>query len=202
MKLYEIADDIRALFQLAEKAVDEETGEPVPLTDEDRATVEQWFAESKDSFDAKLENYGRFMKNLGAGAAAVYAERDAMKAEMDRLNRRAKAEESKRDRLRALLLFTFSKLGIKKHKTLSFSFNVQNTAKSAKPGTMFNADALPDWVLKKELSGTKVKEALQSGKLYEKDGPLDRGKLFYKADGGEKELLGVAWLGGETLVVR
>ncbi|MDR1231307.1 MAG: siphovirus Gp157 family protein, partial [Spirochaetaceae bacterium] len=64
MTLYEIADDIKALMQLADRAVDEETGEPVPLTDGDRATVEQWFAESKDNFDAKLENYGRFMKNL------------------------------------------------------------------------------------------------------------------------------------------
>jgi hypothetical protein len=203
MTLYEIAGDIKTVVKLADGAVDEETGEFVPVSEEDRQTIKQWFEESKEAFDSKLDNYARFMKNLEADAAVAAAERDAMKAEMDRLSRTAKAAEAKRDRLKSLLHVTFNSLGIRKHKTQLFGFTVQNTAKSAKPSTTFSIDNVPEWIIKHEFSPSKAKELVASGFLYEKDGPLDRGKLFYKdAAGKETELAGVSWLGGETLVVR
>jgi hypothetical protein len=202
MTLYEIAGDIKAIVKLADGAVDEETGEVIPVSDEDRQTIKQWFEESKEAFDSKLDNYARFMKNLEADAAVAAAERDAMKAEMDRLSRTAKAAEAKRDRLKSLLHVTFSSLGIKKHKTQLFGFTVQNTAHSAKPGTMFNVELAPHWILKREFSPSLVKAAVATGVLYEKDGPLNRGKLFYRHGDIEMELEHVSWLGGETLVVR
>jgi hypothetical protein len=203
MTLYQIADELKAVAKLADGAVDEETGAVIPVSDEDRETLKRWFDEGEEAFDSKLDNYARFMKNLEADAAVAAAARDAMKAEMDRLGRTAKAAEAKKDRLRSLLHFTFNSLGIRKHKTQLFGFTIQNTAKSAKPSTTFSIDNVPEWIIKHEFSPSLVKSFVASGYLYEKDGPLDRGKLFYKETREkETELAGVSWLGGETLVVR
>jgi hypothetical protein len=202
MTLYNIVGDITALIKLAEGAVDEETGEVTPVSDDDRKTIAEWFEQSEKDFNGKFDNICKFRKNLQADAEVAAAERDALKAEMDRLSKRAKATEAKADRMKALILYAFEKMKIKKHKTALFSAGIQATAEGAKPTTMFNADLIPSEYLKRELAASKVKEAVQSGKLTRKDGPLDRGKLFYLKDGEETELKGVAYLGGETLVIR
>jgi hypothetical protein len=202
MTLYNIVGDIRALIKLAEGAVDEETGEAVPISDDDRKTIAEWFEQSEKDFNGKFDNICKFRKNLQAAAEVAAAERDTLKAEMERLSKRAKATEAKADRMKALILYAFEKMKIKKHKTELFSAGIQATAESAKPTTMFNADLIPSEYLKRELAASKVKEAVQSGKLTRKEGPLDRGKLFYLKDGEETELKGVAYLGGETLVIR
>jgi hypothetical protein len=142
-------------------------------------TLAAWFEESEANFDDKFDNYGRYMKNLSVEAAVAAAEKDALKAEMDRLSRRVKAAEAKQDSLRALLMFTFERMGITKHKTWLFTAYTQNTVKSAKPAPLFAPDKAPDLILNRELSSGMIKEALASGRLHEKEGDLERGKLFF-----------------------
>jgi hypothetical protein len=48
-----------------------------------------------------------------------------------------------------------------------------------------------------------VQDAVKSGDLYEKEGGGGhRGCLYYKDADGEHELVGVVYLGGDTLVIR
>jgi hypothetical protein len=80
---------------------------------------------------------------------------------------------------------------MKKYKSALFSVNVQATAKSAR---MISGNPVPpEWAKPPELDGSKVKTAIADGSLVEVDGAL------YTRSG---EKTGIAWLGGETVVIR
>ena len=201
--MYEIAHDIDAVRRLVEEAVDEESGEVKPLSDEDKAVLSEWLDESKTAFDQKFDNICRFSRNLKHDAEIAEAERAAMKAEMQRLSRRAEVAENRAYYLKNLIRFTFDKLGFTKYKTALFSAGVQKTQYAVQQTAMFNVSLIPDKFLKKELSASAVKEAVKEGTLYLKDdNPLYRGTLFYKEGGAEKQLEGVFYSQGETLVIR
>jgi hypothetical protein len=122
---------------------------------------------------------------------------------MDRLSKRAKARENEADRLKSLLWFAFDSLKMQKFKTELFSAGIQNTRKSARPVLgFFNPDEIPSAYLKRELAASVITEAVKTGQLYEKEGPENITKLFYRNDAGEHELKGVSYVQGTTLVIR
>jgi hypothetical protein len=202
MTIYNIISDIKALEGLINSLTDEETGESREITEEEKQMFLGWINENKTNFTEKFDNICRFFKNLKAQAEVAAAERDALKGEMDRLSRRARARENEAERLKGLLWFAFNSLKIQKHKTNLFSAGIQNTRKTARTNAVFNPDEIPAEYLKRELSPSAVSEAVKIGALYEKEGPENYARLFYRTEGGEHALKGVDYIQGTALVIR
>lgn len=202
--IYQIVGDIKTLSALIDDLTDEETGETRELTDEEKQTFAAWVKEETDAFDSKFDRICKFFKNLKATAATAQAERDALKEEMDRLSKRAKARENEAGRVKDLLWFAFDALGMKKHKTELFSAGIQATAASVKTDSSFDISLIPAKYWKTpELSASAIKAGLESGELFQKpesENVLERDKVFVKETG--KELSGVRYSQGSTLVVR
>jgi hypothetical protein len=203
MTMYNIVQDIEALAALMEECTDEETGETRELSAEAKATFLDLISETESAFESKFDNICRFFRNLQAEAAVSLAEKDALKAEMDRLSKHAKAAENKASQLKDLIRDALNRLKWPRYKTALFSAGIQATRKSAKPTSTFDPRKVPARYLKPaELSASAVQDAVKSGALYEKEGGHTRGRLYYKDADGEHELAGVAYLGGDTLVIR
>ena len=202
--MYQIVGDIKTLTALIEDLTDEETGETRELTDEEKQTFAAWVKEESEAFDSKFDRICKFFKNLKATAATAQAERDALKEEMDRLSKRAKARENEAVRIKDLLWFAFDALGMKKHKTALFSAGIQATAASVKTDSSFDIAKIPARYWKTpELSSSAIKAGIESGELFQKpdsENVLERDKVFVKETG--KELSGVRYSQGSTLVVR
>jgi hypothetical protein len=204
MTIYTIISDIKALESLINGLTDEETGETREVTKEENQAFLNWVNENEGNFKGKFDNICRYYKNLRAQAEVAKAERDALKAEMDRLSKRANARENEADRLKSLLWYALDALKMKKYKTELFLAGIQNTRKTAKPNSLFNPDDIPAAYLKRELSPSAITKAVETGALYEKEGPLNYAKLFYRDNTGEGdcELKGVTYVQGSALVIR
>lgn len=202
--IYSIVGDVKALNDLIESLTDEETGETRELTDEEKQTFAAWVKEESEAFDSKFDRICKFFKNLKASAATAQAERDALKDEMDRLSKRAKARENEAGRIKDLLWFAFDALGMKKHKTELFSAGIQATAASVRTDSTFDIAKIPAKYWKTpELSASAIKAGLDSGELFQKpdaENPLERDKVFVKETG--ESLPGIRYSQGATLVVR
>jgi len=203
MTIYEVIGDYHGLNQLIDEMIDEETGETREFTEEEKTEFKKWVEEWKDNFDGKFDAICKARKNMQASADVARAEYDALRAEQERLSRRAKSRENAAERVKNLLWWALDVLNMKKYKTDLFSAGVQNTRKCPKTTFDFNPLEIPTEYLKMELSSSAVQEAIKEGHLYEKEDPLLRTKLFYKNESGEEqELKGVAYLGGQSLVIR
>jgi len=204
MTIYEITADYKALENLLDEMTDPETGETRKFTDEEKAELTKWTDEIQGNFEAKFNGIYKVYCNKKAEAEIAIAEKNAMKAEMDRLSKRANARENEAERLKMLIGYAMDKLKMDKLKTGLFSIGYQATKKSAKPVEgIFKPDEIPVEYLKRELSQSSINEAIKEGRLYEKTvDPLDKGKLFYMDENGEQVLKGVSYLGGKTLVIR
>jgi hypothetical protein len=201
--MYEIAQDIDAIRRLVDEAVDEDSGEVKPISDDDKKTMSDWLDESQTAFETKFDNICRFNRNLKHDSELADAARNSFKSELDRLAKRAKVAEAKADRVKNLIWFAFDKLGWKKYKTALFSAGIQKTQHSVKESSTFDVAKIPDKFLKKELSASAIKDAVKAGELYTKnDNPLSSVQLFYKDGAEEKHLEGVFYSQGETLVIR
>jgi hypothetical protein len=200
MTLYKIADNLKAVSELMASAVDEE-GEPRDLTSAEKAQLAEWFEQDATALNEKLENYGKFFKNLKISAETVDGERKAHKAELDRLSRRAKAMENRADALKFAIKFAFDNMGIDSHKTELFSFYKQKTPLKI---TEFLGNGLKDvpeeYLKPRELDTAKIRQAIKDGLLRVGTEGLDRGRVYdVKTD---KCLTGVTATEGETLVIR
>jgi len=201
MTIYEITADYKALENLINDMTDPETGETREFTDEEMQELTAWATEIEGNFENKFNNIYKVYCNKKAEADIAEAEKNALKSEIDRLRKRAEARENEAGRIKGLIGYALDKLKLKKYKTALFSIGYQATRKTAKPVEgFFNADLIPPEFLKCELSPTAINKAIEEGRLYEKDDPLSRGKLFDRETG--EELKGVFYGGGETLVIR
>ena len=196
--LYEITDDMKALNELMETLVDE-NGDPREPTEEELAMMRQWFDGSLAEFEAKIDNYCRFIKNLKIEAANVNAERENYKDELDRLSKRAKADENKAKNVQGLLRWGMERLGMQKYKTLLFNLNIQNTQKKIDPLVGYDWRLIPVELLKIEVDIGEIRKRLAAGTIITKDGAENVGKLFF--DDG-REIQGVKWAQGTALVIR
>lgn len=197
--LYQITNDMAAIFRLVENAVDED-GAPRELNEEETAIVEEWFNCTKDDFKNKADSYCKLIKNLKIRAENIDNERKTYKAELDRLAGRAKVAGNTADRLQKMLQSSMESLGIPTVKTELFSLNIQNTAMSVKPRAGSDLSDVPEKFLKpRELDTTAIKEAIKRGELDVCLDSLDYGKVFDK-DGNHIE--GIFATKGTTLVIR
>lgn len=178
MKLYEITDDVKAVYDLFQSAVDDE-GNPRPLTEDEEKYLQECFNVSKDDFEKKFDSYGKFMANLKLEADNAEAERKNFKAEMDRLSSRAKAYENRRERVKAYLFYAMQNIGIDKFKSSLFSANVQSSPLSVEVVDSSTVKAIPDKFLKpREVNLVAVKEGIKNGTII----VTDSGKLFYEGE--------------------
>jgi hypothetical protein len=201
--IYNIVSDCKALENLIKEETDPETGELREISDEEKAVFLEWINEAEEKLESKFNNIFKAFKNKQAEADIAEAERKALKDEYDRLSKRSKARENEANRIKGLFAYALEKLNLKKYKTPLFSIGWQATRETAKEDKgFFDIDKIPVEYLKKELSSTAISEAVKEGKLFKKDGEINRGKLFYLDNGIEKKLEGVSYLGGETLVIR
>jgi len=201
--IFEIVGDIRALEVLVESLTDEETGEVRDLTDEEKASFLAWVGENESALKSKTDGICKVYRNIRAIADVCTAEREALKENMDRLSKRAKAMESEADRVKGLIWYALDALKLQKIKTDLFSVGIQNTQWSVKTDSLFDVEKIPDSYVKKEISITAIKEAVTRGDLYQKDGPENYGKLFFvDLDGIEGQLPGIIYTQGKTCVIR
>lgn len=194
MTLYEITNDVLQINELLESAVDSD-GNPRDLTPEEENTIREWFAASKEDFEAKFDSYGKFITNLKLQAETADGERKAYKEELDRLSARAKSYDNRRRSVLGGLRYAMEKLGLEKYKTSLFSAGIQNTAlKIEQTGRLKD---IPEKYLKpRELNASAVKDGIKSGELIKTDG----GSILLAATG---ELLeGIRAEQGKTLVMR
>ena len=206
MTIYELGDEWKSLLSLLDELTDPETGETRELTDEEKEHFTAWTKEIGEGFQSKFDGIYKIYCNKKAEAEVAEAEKNALKSEVERLSKRAEARINETKRLKALIAYAMDILKQKKIKTSLFTAGFQATQKSVKPiDGFFNPDLIPVEYLKREISPTAVKKAIEEGRLYEKsleENPLARGKLFYRDQNGEHELKGVNYLGGEALYIR
>jgi hypothetical protein len=203
MTIYEIVNDCKALERLIKEETDPDTGELRKISDEEKAAFLEWIDEAQENLENKFNNIFKAVKNKQAEADIAEAERLAIKDEMDRLSKRAKARENEANRIKGLFAYALEKLNLKEYKTPLFSIGWQAVRETAKEDKgFFDIDKIPVAYLKRELSPTAVSAAVKEGRLFKKGGDINRGKLFYFEKGIEKQLEGVSYLGGQTLVLR
>jgi hypothetical protein len=201
--IYSIVSDCKCLEYLIGEETDPETGELREISDEEKTAFLEWINENEQALENKFNGIYKALKNKQAEAKIAEAEKDAMKSEMDRLGKRAKARENEAARIKGLFAYAMEKLKMRKYKTALFTIGWQATKKSAKPiEGFFNIDDIPAEFLKRELSPTAINKAIEEGRLYEKSNPMDKGRLFYRDEKGEQILKGVSYTGGEALVLR
>ena len=201
-KGYEITDDLKELESFIRERMESEEG----MTEKDELYIKENYSKNAGELKAFFNNLGKLIANYSMEADTVKAEADILKDEVERLVKRAKARERAVDGLYNYATFLMSEAKIKEMKTELFSYRIQNTQKSVKViAGFFNINEMPDEYVKKELIKSKISEAVKSGKLFIKTdeevekNPLLKGKLFFK-DG--KELKGISYTGGQSLVIR
>lgn len=123
MTLYELTTEYEAL--LAEYEVAED--------DERRAEVLDMIDAVQDDIGDKGEAYARVLRNLSA-------QRDAYKAEADRLTRKAKANEKAMEGLKAQLLSAMQRVGANKLETSIGKWSVRLNPWSVE---VMDVDAVP-----------------------------------------------------------
>jgi len=203
MTAYQLGGEWDALLSLINELTDPDTGETRELTEDEKSFISEQIDKIGHDIKDKMDGICKVFKNLKLQAEIAEAEKSAMKAEMDRLQKRAKARENEANRVKGLLAYLMEKVGKKTIKTDLFTANWQATQKSLDTVKgFFNPDNIPVEYLTRDINKTKIKEAIANGSMYEKDTPQDKGKLFYLENGIEKHLLGVSYLGSETLFIR
>jgi len=204
MTIYNIVEDAKALEKLIDGMTDLETGETRDFTEAEKEEILSWAGEIEDNLEAKFDGIYKVYRNKKAEAEIAEAEKNALNSEIDRLRKREQSRLNEAGRLKSLIVYALDMLKMKKYKTALFTAYFMNTKKSAKPYEgFFNPDEIPVEFLKRELSPSAVDRAVKEGRLYEKEGGINTGKLFYKNETGEEKLLkGVSYTGGETLVIR
>ena len=123
MTLYELTTEYEALLAEYEAAED----------DERRAEVLDMIDTLQDDIGDKGEAYARVLRNLSA-------QRDAYKAEADRLTRKAKASEKAMEGLKAQLLSAMQRVGANKLETSIGKWSVRTNPWSVE---VMDVDAVP-----------------------------------------------------------
>jgi len=198
--LYEISEDLLALKDLLD-SLEDENGEPRDPTPEEIEQMKEWFDCTKEQFETKADNYCKLIKNLQLSASNAEAEKKNHYEEQKRLTRRSQVFENRTKYVKANLQWVMERLNMGKLKTDLFSLNIQNTAGSVTFSTTFDVDTLPEDFLKpREPSVQAIRDAIKNGLLFQKEGPLFQGKLYWTKD--ETELKGVQYHKSQVLYIR
>jgi len=200
--IFDVVADCKALKNLIDEQTDEETGEAKELSEQERADFLSWINETEQNLETKFDNLYKVFRNFKAVADIAEAEKNALKAEVERLSKRAKARENDAGRVKGLIEFAMVNLGFKKYKTALFSVGFQATKKWARPVKgFFDPDLIPVEFLTRELSATAIDKAIADGRLYTKEDQY--AQLFYlDKEGEEQTLKNVTYTGSEAMVIR
>jgi len=200
---YELGQEWTALVSLINDLTDPETGETRELTEAEKAYLTEQIDKLGNDIKTKIDGICKVFKNIKMEAEIAEAEKNALKGEIDRLSKRAKARINEADRVKMLACYLLDKIGEKKIKTDLFTVYYQATQKGINEiAGFYDPEKIPSEYIKKELNKEAVKEAVKEGRLYEKETPQDKGKLFYMENGIENYLYGVSYIGGETLIIK
>lgn len=162
MKLYELSDTFKKLFDNLEAA----QADPDATPEDVAAYEDAWFeglCGIEDEFEDKAENIAAWCKNLKA-------EVEALKAEERALSARRKVKEHTADRLKAYLLGEMQAINLLKIDRPKARISIRNNAETAQfeneaafiEWAKVNADDLLRYA-EPEIAKTKVKEYLQAG---------------------------------------
>lgn len=148
--LYELTEELKLLLFLAED----------PETDEEAlaGSMEAVVGE----LEVKADGYARVIRQLEADKAGI-------KAEKDRLDKRAKAIDGNISRMKAALQGAMELAGKPKFKTELFSFNIQNNPASVIIDTDDVYKIPEDYLTYKapEPNKTAIKDAIKSGQEFD-----------------------------------
>lgn len=148
--LYELTEELKLLLFLAED----------PETDEEAlaGSMEAVIGELED----KADGYAKVIRQLEADKAGI-------KAEKDRLDKRAKAIEGNITRMKTALQGAMELAGKPKFKTELFSFNIQNNPASVVIDTEDVYSIPEDYLTYKvpEPNKTAIKEAIKNGQTFD-----------------------------------
>lgn len=125
--LYELTDDLIALDELLNELGGEVTDETAPI-------VADWAERLQLGLTAKVDRIGRYWRTLEASALSC-------KAEAQRLQERAKAQENKIKGLRFIVAAALTKLGLRKLEGQEHTFALQRNGGS---GTLVVTAPLAD----------------------------------------------------------
>ncbi len=158
MKLYELTNDILAIFErLEEISGDEENAEE----------AEAW----KETLDGIQMEFSAKAENIAAYIKALKSETDALKAECDALNKRRRSKEKAAERMRDYLLGEMQAAGIQKIDRPRAAISIRNNPESAE---IPDESKFIEWALENklnkllrfkapEVNKTAVKEFIKSG---------------------------------------
>lgn len=151
MNIYELTGDWLSLYAMA---------------DEDGIDEQTWFDTMEaieGEIEVKAENTAKVIKQLTADASAI-------KAEADRLSKRAKALENRADWLKKNLKNSMEATGKTKFKTDLFSFGIQKNPASLVVNEGFLiADAPAEYIKwgEPQLDKSALKKAIEAGESFE-----------------------------------
>lgn len=147
-KLYEIAEDFRAVEEALLEAEDEELKEILKSSLE---TVE-------GELEAKLEGMVKLMKNFEAEA-------EMFKAEEKRLQAKKQAAQKRADSIKEYMDFTLKSLGIKKAQAGLWKLTIQKNPPSL---DIHDESKIPEeyFVTKRELDKRELLKALKNGSTF------------------------------------
>lgn len=162
MKLYELSDTFRTLFDNLEAA----QTDPDATTEDVEAYENAWFeglCDIEEAFEDKAENIAAWCKELKAESAALEAEEKALRA-------RRKAKERTAERLKAYLLGEMQTINLVKIDRPKARISIRNNAETAQfadesafiEWAKVNADELLRYA-EPEIAKTKVKDYLKAG---------------------------------------
>lgn len=158
MRLYNIAEEFTALYELAEQVeYNEETGEMIDNSE----TLKELFNElSEDKLEVKLENVMYIIKELEVS-------KNALKDEAKRLTDKAKVLDNRASRLKDMIKDVMDISGQAKIKTDKFNFSVRIIEDyNYDDINMFGLDS--EFIkVKEELDKTKIKSFAKAGGVIE-----------------------------------
>lgn len=162
MKLYEIAEDFRTLFDQLDEFTDNDD-----LSEEEKSSLEQAWYDTLEGvecdFKEKAENVAAYVKNLKAEADALAEAEKSFAA-------RRRSKEHRIEGLKAYLLSAMDAVHLKNIETVNVKISTRNNAESV---AVDDSKAFVEWAQKHgddflrykdpEINKTAVKQALQEG---------------------------------------
>lgn len=148
--LYELNNQLLELLMMAED----------PDVEED--VLKDTMEAVEGEIEVKADGYAKVIRQLEADKAGI-------KAEKDRLDKRAKAIDGNISRMKAALQVSMELCEKPKFKTELFSFNIQNNPVSCVVDDSVDINQIPEEYLKitKTINKTALKEAIQNGQEFD-----------------------------------
>lgn len=152
MKTFEIIEEFKAIYELAEEIEKDENGEIVDNSDQ----LSELFAGVEVELSAKLDNTNYVIKELASAE-------QCLKDEAKRLTEKARVFKNKQDYLKSLMKMAIESSGQSKIKTDKFSFSVSNRKDfDYTDVSLFGLD--PNLIrVKEELNKTAIKTFVKAG---------------------------------------